>query len=225
MKTKMMALLVALLLMSVSAFGATVKLAWDPNDPTPEGYRVFDRENQSVYDYSNPVWQGSETFCTLSNLLGHPMVVTRYYFVVRAYEGALESADSIEVYWDLDRTPPVQITSIQAGYDRAAGAINLSFVQPNPERAKYWKVYYTFTSNQDYVEFDTIQNTGQAEPTTTKAFDAVKEGERKTVYFAVVGFFDDESYSSNSMEAAVDVNRVILQPPANVTIEVLIPVQ
>jgi hypothetical protein len=209
----------------VQAIAADVTLAWDHNDPLPEGYRIFLRQDSGSYNYTSPAWQGPENTATINNLYGIPMIESTYFFVVRAYLEDLESADSEEVFFTIDRTPPLKITSIQAAYDRAQSAISLSFVQPSPDRAKYWKVFYTFTSGQDYVEFDTIFNTGQAEPSLTTAFTAVPEGERKTVYFAVVGFFDDESFSENSAEVAVDINRIVLTPPANITIKVVIPVE
>jgi len=83
------------------ALGANVTLQWDPNDPAPEGYRVFVRESGAGYDYANPIWDSinkdQTTTCTLIGLTEG----TTYYFVVRAYEGDLESADSEEV----DYTP------------------------------------------------------------------------------------------------------------------------
>ena len=72
---------------------AEVTLAWDPNDPTPEGYRIFQRKEGETYDYSQPVWTGSATTGTVYNLEWN----TAYYYVVRAYDSDLESADSEEV--------------------------------------------------------------------------------------------------------------------------------
>ncbi len=75
------------------AYGASVSLRWDANDPTPDGYRVFVRENSQDYDYDHPIWEDSVTTCSLSGLV----VGVTYHFVVRAFEGDLESADSAEV--------------------------------------------------------------------------------------------------------------------------------
>ncbi len=79
---------------------ANVTLGWDANDPEPEGYRVFVREAGSDYDYAHPIWEDRLTTCTL---VGLTEGVT-YYFVVRAYEGDLESVDSEEVSY----TPPLE---------------------------------------------------------------------------------------------------------------------
>ncbi|WP_372678521.1 dockerin type I domain-containing protein [Desulfosarcina sp.] len=72
---------------------AEVTLAWDPNDPAPDGYRIYQREEGQAYTYSQPCWTGPGTSGTVYNLDRD----TTYFFVVRAYVGALESADSEEV--------------------------------------------------------------------------------------------------------------------------------
>ena len=70
-----------------------VTLAWDPNDPAPEGYRIFQRTEGQAYDYTQPVWQGSNTTTTVYTLEYN----TTYYFVARAYDGDLESIDFPEI--------------------------------------------------------------------------------------------------------------------------------
>ena len=72
---------------------ASVSLRWDANSPAPEGYRVFAREAGASYDYAHPIWENSLTTCTLTGLTEG----VTYYFVVRAFEGDLESVDSEEV--------------------------------------------------------------------------------------------------------------------------------
>ncbi|BBO82741.1 hypothetical protein DSCO28_33070 [Desulfosarcina ovata subsp. sediminis] len=74
-------------------YAGQATLAWDANDPAPEGYRVYQRAEGNAYDYSNPAWTGTDTSCPLNNLVDG----TTYAFVVRAFSGTLESADSNEV--------------------------------------------------------------------------------------------------------------------------------
>jgi chitinase len=74
-------------------FCANVTLTWDASTPAPQGYRVFVREGSQAYNYAHPIWEGAQTVCTL---IGFVQGVT-YHFVVRAFEGNLESADSKEV--------------------------------------------------------------------------------------------------------------------------------
>ena len=84
---------------TTAAVAASVTLRWDPNHPAPDGYRVFARKGQQAYNYSQPDWEGTAASCTLDHLEGQ----TEYYFVVRAYDGGLESADSAEAHY----IPPV----------------------------------------------------------------------------------------------------------------------
>jgi hypothetical protein len=78
---------------------AEVTLAWDPNDPAPDGYRIYQRMEGNSYNYSEPSWTGPGNTGTVYNL----KLDTTYYFVVRAFDGELESSDSEEVYFE---TPP-----------------------------------------------------------------------------------------------------------------------
>jgi hypothetical protein len=70
-----------------------VSLAWDLNDPSPDGYYVYQRTEGQVYDYSQPAVSSSVNAATISNLVND----TTHYFVVRAYVGTDVSGDSNEV--------------------------------------------------------------------------------------------------------------------------------
>lgn len=98
--------LVSIVINTTFAHSSTgVTLRWDANDPAPAGYRVFVHEAGSSYDYDHPIWEKSLTTCTLTGLTEG----VTYYFVVRAYEGELESVDSEEVSY----TPPVVDADIE----------------------------------------------------------------------------------------------------------------
>ena len=100
-------------LAATAAWAAGVTLRWDPNTPTPEGYRAYARRSDQVYNYSRPDWEGSAVTCNLNNLEEH----TEYYFVVRADDGYAESADSDEV-----RYVPSQ--SVKPGADTTSPSRN-----------------------------------------------------------------------------------------------------
>jgi hypothetical protein len=53
-----------LLLATTAVTAASVSLRWDPNDPAPEGYRVFARKSGQAYNFSQPDWEGTATACT-----------------------------------------------------------------------------------------------------------------------------------------------------------------
>lgn len=91
-----------------------VTLGWDPNSPTPEGYRLFQRESGSAYDYSDYSDVGNQTSYTVSGLADD----TTYYFVVRAYAGSEESGNSNEAIFNCGSSsastggnPPYQPTT------------------------------------------------------------------------------------------------------------------
>jgi hypothetical protein len=96
---------ISILFISASqSFAAQVTLAWDPPDPTPDGYHLYQRIEGHAYDYSQPAWSGPEATCTLHDLADD----TTHHFVVRAHVGSDESANSNEILYV---TPPLPITT------------------------------------------------------------------------------------------------------------------
>jgi hypothetical protein len=93
------------------AYSANLTLQWDANVPAPEGYRVFARQEGQNYDYNHPIWEDNATTCTLIGLVDG----VTYFFVVRAFEGNLESADSQEVAYTPAVVVPNQAPSADAG--------------------------------------------------------------------------------------------------------------
>jgi len=75
------------------SYAAQVTLQWDANNPTPDGYRLYQREHGGNYNYSAPSWTGTRTTATIYDLADN----TEYYFVARAYVGTQESGNSNEV--------------------------------------------------------------------------------------------------------------------------------
>ena len=81
---------------NLDASAATqVSLEWAPNsEPDLAGYRVFYREQSQSYDYANPSWEGTNTYCTIYNL----DETKTYCFVARAFDTeGFESENSIEL--------------------------------------------------------------------------------------------------------------------------------
>ena len=80
-----------------AAYASEVSLIWDPViHPELDGYKMFYRKQSQPYDYTNPIWVGTETTCTVDKLEDQ----TTYCFVVRAFDtSGNESDDSNEVCW------------------------------------------------------------------------------------------------------------------------------
>ena len=91
---------------------AEVTLKWDPTNPAPDNYAIYQRAEEQTYDYSQPCWTGTGTSGIVYNL----DFDTTYYFVVRAQVGALQSTDSNEITYRAASTPTATYTiSASAG--------------------------------------------------------------------------------------------------------------
>ncbi|WP_054698689.1 MopE-related protein [Desulfosarcina cetonica] len=123
-------LLVFICLCTHPLHAAQVSLQWDANVPTPDGYRVYQRIAGGTYNYNSPVWTGSDTICTINNLEEG----TTYYFVVRAYAGTAESADSEEVNYTPSLSTPIDADS--DGYSVDQGDCNDGNSAINPGAAE-----------------------------------------------------------------------------------------
>ncbi len=80
-----------------SSNAVDVTLAWDANMETDlAGYRIYHRKDGQTYDYDDPLWEGSDTVCTVYNL----DETANHYFVARAFDIlGDESTDSSEVHF------------------------------------------------------------------------------------------------------------------------------
>ncbi|WP_319523619.1 PKD domain-containing protein [uncultured Desulfosarcina sp.] len=155
---------------------AEVTLAWDPNDPTPEGYRIFQRIEGESYDYSEPCWTGSDTQGTVYNLASD----TTYYFVVRAYDGDLESADSEEVSYQtpVSETTTYTITAT-AGDNGGISPSGSLAVAENADQA------FTITPDSGYSIADVLVDGVSQGAIASYTFSQVAADHTITVEFAV----------------------------------------
>jgi hypothetical protein len=161
------------------ANASSVTLRWDAVSPTPDGYRIYAREAGQAYDYSDYAWQGSTVTCTINNIDDQ----VDNYFVVRAYDSALESANSNEVHLaasnsvdyepDTDTTPP--------SWDGSTEGIGT--------------VVDTGTGDGVTVEFDTATDTVDR---TNLKFN---------VYYAASGSWSNSDWDLNSVVADAVTKR------------------
>jgi hypothetical protein len=96
-------IIIAIFLIPVWSQAAQVTLTWDPNDPAPDGYCIYSRAEGQAYDYNQPCWTGYGTTGTVAGLADN----TTYFFVVRAFVAAQESADSNEVKFTNGSSSPI----------------------------------------------------------------------------------------------------------------------
>ena len=101
---------IVLLIFPISSHAVQATLMWDPNDPAPDGYCIYQRTEGQAYDYSQPCWTGYGTTGTIDGLEDN----TTYYFVVRAFMGVQESADSNEVKYINGSSSPIWIEAEDA---------------------------------------------------------------------------------------------------------------
>lgn len=107
-------MLITLLLFASLASAETVTLEWSPNsEPDLSGYSVYVREAGQGYDYNSPAWEGTETTCTINNLLD----TKNYLFVVRAHDTeGYDSENSNEVAYFKgtvpDGKPPGKVQTV-----------------------------------------------------------------------------------------------------------------
>ncbi len=137
---KVLSIIGFVVLIASLARSAEVTLSWDPNDPAPDGYKLYQRLKGQAYNDTSPAWTGTDANCTVGNL--QPGTV--YYFVVRAYVGPEESGDSNEVTHtpeaqpancvELLNTAGQPVTTIQPGryFIGASWIADISAVAPAP---------------------------------------------------------------------------------------------
>ena len=117
-RSRLLALILLMMLfLSTPVLAGQVTLAWDANDPAPEGYYIYHRTGPN-YDYTKPLWQGQDTGATVELPEGQT-----YWFVVRAYDGVLESANSEEINYTM---PTEGIPTVKGGRIEKVVIININ---------------------------------------------------------------------------------------------------
>jgi hypothetical protein len=176
LRVKVILVSLIILFTATTAMAASVTFRWDPSEPTPDGYRVFARKIGQAYNYSRPDWEGSAATCTIDQIEEQ----TEYFFVARAFDGGMESADSNEVHYIPPATPlPPASDSTPPTWNGATTGIGLTAD--------------TATGGNVTVEFDT-------------AIDGVDGTNLKfNVYYAPSGSWNHADWTSNSVVADVGV--------------------
>jgi hypothetical protein len=219
-----------LLLIPTFSFSETIQLEWDyttENQAKIDGFKLFMKKLPAKeYDYGNPVAtiSPSDRKYQIDVNPGENENIT-YSFVVRAYKDDKESTDSNQIDYLVVGIVPAIPVSLAGEYNSETSILSLSWKQPLDDYDVWkWIVYYRLKGDNKFTEIGTVDK-GQS-LTLTKAFDAVKPGQSKTVFFTVVAFRRDNTvHSKNAAEFSIIIDRRVPPvPPDNLIINIEIPV-
>jgi hypothetical protein len=219
-----------LVLFPLICFAEKIRLEWDPpTDQNITGVKVFQKtaKDGDNYDFSAPVAivDLNTNFADIE-ISGEPNAVLKYLWVVRAYRDIYESDNSNEVDYKVVRIAPISPAALQGNYDPEKGAITLSWIQPDDPYPIYkWVVYYRISESDSWIELGSIDSAQDL--TLTKAFDAVPDGTKKTVFFSVTAFRRSLTYSTDNAMIGVEIDRLgdNVPPIQNLRININIPVE
>jgi len=219
--------------MLMSAYAhASFTVAWDHNDPMPDAYALYDRIGPTgVYDYENPFWEGIANTHTETGLLPPLPGINPCENLTAAYD---RMAGTVLVEWNqpapLKNEHTVYMvvraqigTRGQPDFEDSADSEEVSVLQSNTNSATRWEVFYSETSGGPYTSLGSIPADQTAQ--LTDPLTAVAVGERKTIYFTVVTFGQGTTYSTNSPETSVVIDRRTVTPPQNINVQAVVPVQ
>jgi hypothetical protein len=111
------------ILVMPSRVGATitVRLKLDSSDSdVVEGHKVYIREESQNYDFTRPVWQGSDSICIINDL----KVGVIYYFIAKTYDekGNLShNSNEIKFQQNVLGSPPVPDSSTNENESEQGG--------------------------------------------------------------------------------------------------------
>ena len=185
-----------------AATAAQVTLAWDPVQPAPDGYRLYNRTETGTYNYTRPAWSGTATTCTINNLAQN----TAYKFVVRAYVGSNQSGNSNEISFvpptQTNQPPVANAGSDQTVAPRATVTLNGSGSDPEGQTLRYQWRQTGGTTVQ-------LSNATAARPTFTAP--AVTSGSTTLTFSLTVT--DSQNASASDSSQVVVTSSATNQPP------------
>lgn len=114
-----------------SAYAVTVGFEWDPNSCPPQGYELYARLEGKSYDYSQPVYRGEESFCSIE--LEEDGI--KRYFVVRAFVGTEFSDNSNEISYTPQLEGNTPSNNFDQDVDAGSGNGDLTAQWPNSDEA------------------------------------------------------------------------------------------
>ena len=183
--------------------GGSISLSWTVSTSS-------ETTEQRIYR-STTSGSGYALISTISNNTGNSYADTSavngttYYYIVRAFNGSQESADSNEASAAaVDNIVPAAPTTLGAMPGDAEVYLNWTASTSGDVTAQ--RIYRSTTSGSGYVLINTI-----ADNSTTSFTDTSVSNE--TPYYYIVRAFDATQESTNSNEASATPSASILNPP------------
>lgn len=210
--------------------------AWDYGDTAVDGFRIYSgpmmqREDGTWYPQlaADPLIDSipADSREATGTEKGWPGQSKKLCFVSRAYRGDEESADSNYVCAVINNEPLLSPADLAGSYDHDIEQIEISWSQPDFERAKFFQIYYKI-GDENFQLLEKVDNIGQQELRLTKAFDAVPDGQSADVSFVIVAYKNFDVFSPNSAELTITIDRTQdapIPPPDNFRLSVTIGVQ
>ena len=129
--------LITFLFIKKNVYSFEIKLTWDSfyeEEDQITGYRAFYREEGQNYNYNNPIWEGTEKFCTISNLDDKKI----YYFVSRSFDiYGVESNDSNEIRYQPPNSEPAAVAQSISLYENTPIDITLTAIDTDHDPLTY----------------------------------------------------------------------------------------
>lgn len=194
--------LALLMIPAIAKADCQITLNWDPNDTTPDGYRLYQRESGQEYNYNDCTDTGKSTAANITGLAED----TTYHFVVRAYLGSEESGDSNEATYTctagVTTNPPSQPYAV-APSDNSQD-VNL---EPTLKSSSFYDSdagdYHTQTRWQvyrlddDFCVYDSVSNSSLTSLTLPQSTLSPF-----TTYYWMVSYYDQRGSVSVPSQAS-----------------------
>lgn len=227
------AVIILCITLAIVARAEKITLQWDTVEGV-DGYYIYQFQKDETYDYTNPVktvvypdgkipQHVDRLIIDLEGIAGQD---TKYRWVARSFRGDEQSDDSNEVEYVVALTIPPAPNELAGSFDKEAGMINLSWVQP-VETQSYRMIshFIVYCRQQGDEEWKAIGRINSDNELTLQApISAIMSEEKATLEFTIVAYRRSGVYSHNSDILSLEIDRTKVPVIQNLRINIEIPV-